>query len=403
MKMFEIFGSKRKSAAEGVSVSEYYEKLGNRTRFAAVACAIVFAVVVMFAASAYNSEINLENLRYMLKFLDPSSSTVKEDDFIGFDYDENNAVFSLGGSIAVCNPVGISVYDSNGERLYNETFRNETPIVKCNGKYVYMCGSGGSELRIYTAYRQYHSESFDYPVTDLSVADTGSFAVATSAKSYRSAVIVYNTYFKSVLTCQYGDKYVSGTVISKDGKYVANALQYSDNGDLIAELVIYDVATGDRTASHIYDDELPLKMHYFSNGYVAMLTDRALRIYGNGGEIISEINVSADTVTGLACGDTTSALYRSVDGLSGGCEVTVYGVSGNSLFKQNLAAEPLDYYADDSNIYMLTHGMLYIYDISGQAADEQIECDATYKQVLCDGSYLMLVAGDGAKVLRAFK
>ncbi len=403
MKMFEVFGSKRKTAAAGLSVSEYYEKLGNRTRFAAVACAIVFAVIVMFAASAYNSEISLENLRYMLKFLDPAASTVKQDDVINFDYDENNIVASLGGSIAVCNSVGITVYDSNGESLFNETFRNETPIVKCNGKYVYLCGSGGNELRIYTAYRQYHSESFDYPITALSIADTGRFAVATSAKSYRSAVIVYNQYFKPLLTCQYGDKYVSGTAISKDGKTVANALQYSDNGDLVAELVIYRTDDGEQIASQVYRDELPLRVHYFSNGCAVMLTDKALRIYDSTGYAAVEIDVSSDTVTGLACGDTTLALYRAADGLSGGCEVTVYGLSGNSLLKRQLAAKPLDYYADSSKIYMLTRGCLDIYDISGGTADEQIECDASYKQVLCDSSYLLLVSGDTAVVLKAFE
>lgn len=403
MKMFEIFGSKSRSAAATASPSEYYEKLGNRTRFAAVVCAIVFAVVVMFAASAYSDEINLENFRYMLKFLDPAAATVKQDDVIGFDYDETNIAFSLGGSIAVCNSAGISVYDSTGERLQHETFRNETPIVKCNGKYVYMCGAFATELRVYTAYRQYHSETFEYPITDLSIADSGQFAVATSVKSYRSAVIVYNSYFKPVLTCRYGDKYVSGTAIAHDGKKLATALQYSENGDLIAELIIYNVDDGVAFASHRYDGELPLRVHYFENGCVAMLTDRALRIYDSTGEMITEIDVSSDKVTGFAGGETTVAVYRAVGGLAGGSEVTVYGSSGNILLTEELAAEPLDYYADTSKVYLLSHGMLRIYDISGQTADETIECDSSFVKILCDRSSLMLASKDNARVIKTFK
>lgn len=403
MKIFEIFGGRNGSAAQSLSPPEYYTKLGNRTRFAAVACAIVFAVVVMFAASSYNDEINIENLRYMLKFLDPAAATVKQDDVISFDYDENNYAVSLGGSIAVCDRAGIDVFDTTGERLQTETFRNETPLVKCNGKYVYMCGAFGTELRVYTAYRRYHTETFEYPITDLAISDSGQFAVATSVKSYRSAVIVYNSYFKQVLACRYGDKYVSGTAISADGKRLVNALQYSDGGDLIAELILYDISSGEQIKSHSYTDELPLKVHCFKNGCAALLTDKALRTYDSTGEMISETDVSADRVTGFVGGDTSMAVYRAADGLGSGCEVTLCASDGNVILTETLSAEPVDLVANATHMYMLTRGELYIYDISGQTQTERIECDTSVKQVLCDDTSVILVSGDSARVLRTFK
>ncbi len=402
MKMFEIFGSKNKTHAPALTPAEYYEKLGGRARFAAIVCALIFAVVVMFSASAYSQELTMDNLRYMLKFIDQKATAVEPDDTIEFDYDENNIAVMISGAVAICNPLQIAIYDIDGEELQKDSFRTENPLLASNDKYIYLCNSGGNELRVYTAYRTYYTETFAYPLTALAASENGGFAIATSVKGYRSAVMVYNSYFKTVYTCKYGDKYVSGIDVSDSGNQLSTVLQYSDGGDLIAELMVYDISQEGAIADYKYSDELPLKVHYFSNGCIALLTDKYLRTYDSKGKLISETDVSSG-VTGCCLGDTAIALYSRTVKLGGGCVATVYGTNGELLMSENLGAEPADALILGGKMYILQYGDLLIYDFAGQSEFESIEVDTAYHSIITDESMLLLVGGDTAVVFRTLK
>jgi len=151
-------------------------------------------VLVLFLLGGFllfENEITIENLRYMVKYLDFSSSgAFSEESVIYYNADNGNDFQVFRGDLALINPNGVTLFDRRGSAVMTDSFNMSKPTSVCGDKYLAIYDLGGHNVRVYNSFSLLFEESFRYPVQAVSVNSDGAFCVVTSEKNYRSAVFV---------------------------------------------------------------------------------------------------------------------------------------------------------------------------------------------------------------------
>lgn len=401
MGAFNIFKSKNHKTVHHETTEEYYIKLSSRTRTATVLLAVLLAVMVIAAFSAYGDQLTLDNVRYMLKFINTENAAANENDVIYFDSDIGNKGCLLAESLAVYNPSGITFYDNNGEKTLTDLLRTDSALTAVGGKNLLMCDLGGYELRAYTAYQKSYSETFSYPILGLAASDSGSFAVISSVKGYRSAVMIYNSYFRVIYTRKFGEYYVNCVDIFSTGNRFVTAAMYSDEGKIHTGLYLFSTDSEDPVAFVAYPGELPLAVKCFKSGGYALLTDTSLRFYGSDGSMQSVTDISSLGAKSFLFGENCCALLCETRGLSTGSRLLCISSDGGTAIDTNFDTAIKDTAFAGGRLYILLSGRLHSFDVT-DGSSENYEVSEDFRELVAGDRILMLFSGDSAVVYKTF-
>ncbi len=401
MGAFNIFKPKNYKKGHQDTVEEYYIRLSMRTRTAMVLAAVLLAVMVITAFSVYGDQLTLDNVRYMLKFINTDTATASKDDVIYFDSDTGNRGCLLSDTLAVYDASGIAFYDNAGTKLQSDLLRTETPLTAVGGNHLMFCDLGGYELRAYTPYQKAYSETFGYPILGLAASDSGSFAVISTVKGYRSAVMIYNSYFRVIYTRKFGEYYVNCVDIFSDGNGFVTAAMFSDGGTVHTGMYLFSLESEDPIRFDSYEGELPLAVKCFKDGGYALLTDAALRFYDGEGNNVSTTDTSSFGAKGFTFGDGCCVLQCETRGLSAGSRLMCIDRKGSFVVDRDIDGVISDTAFAGDRLYILLHGRLLSFDTSNGSMEEDT-VDEDIRELVADSRMLMLMSGGSAVVYKTF-
>ena len=315
-----------RSDRETPTVREFYESRARKISFFRWAILLLTVLFAVYGFLVHGTELTMDNFRYMLKFLSfTETDSATSSELFHYDYADDNQGALYKGDLVVLNGNGISVYSKDAEKVFSFSFRMDNPRLVSSGDSLYAYDLGGTEIRIFNSYSQIARIGLDYPIYGFSASPSGSFAVVTAEKNYRSAVYVYDQYARQTYKRLLSDTYADYVALDDAGSSFILLGHYSEGGYLVSFLQTYSIRQEEPTTSVTFTGEMPLKTGWLSAGRYMVLTGEALRVYEAGSsEPYAALDLDPSSLEGCTLSHGRILLTTAVSSLSGGSVLSVY-------------------------------------------------------------------------------
>ena len=391
----------KKNKQEIPTVESHYIKLARKASFLRYAVLLFIVLFGVYSFSFHSNEITVDNFDYMMKFLNVGEDEDEnKGSLIAFDGSTGNRGLIYKGDLAVLNENGLTVTGWNSEVILRDSFSFDHPKIIENGKNIFCYDLGGKELRIFNSYSRLSKLNYDYPIHYVDASQNGEFCVVSSAKSYRSAVFVYDAEFRIRYSRYFSDKYVNFAAISPSGQEFLVAAQYSKNGNLVTYIAKFSLTSENARFSQEFIGEIPLGIYYTDNGYCLLTTDN-LRSFNTSNEIVSEISFAdRKLLSGKVIGSRALINY-GLEGLSGGTETVVYRNDGGVEYKKTFNTALSDATVCNNLLYTLSSGVLTACNIeTGEETEYSIP--TSYSSLIVDGDSIILFSENQVEYLSGY-
>ncbi|MBQ8510740.1 MAG: hypothetical protein IJ493_12615 [Clostridia bacterium] len=252
----------------------YYERVARHFRHAKHFTLLVLILFLLASFTFNRSEITIENLQYMMKFISfTNTETSITAPRITYSSSDDTSLGLFIGDLCYLSPQGYWLYDSRGNTIMTESIKYASPELHISEKFTLCYDMGGYSFSIFNTYSKLYSETTEYPVWDADIADDGSFAVASSSRQYRTQVTLYDSDFKPVSRVL-KDKYLMDVQCKADGSEVAIMTISTKDGAYYTTIDL--VTPGEETARKVCElDGLGYSLFYTDGGF-AVITDERI-------------------------------------------------------------------------------------------------------------------------------
>lgn len=356
--------------ANGDTRSEKKVKKFRLYKFIALTLLILFLIGGAFI---FKNDITLENLRYMVKYLDfNASGTFSEDTVIYYNADAENDFRVFRGDLALINPAGVTLFDRRGSAVMTDSFNMSKPISVCGEKYMAVYDLGGHNVRIYNSFSLLFDETFDYPIQSVSINSDGAFCVVTSEKNYRSAVFVFDRNFEEIHRWLSSEKLAVGAFLSDRDELLISAIQ-ARNGELISELIELKIGAKEPVSVFTLSGELPLMQRRDKKNAV-LVTDRSFHILKNGK---SEHNVQfpQGSILKVAMGENRIAILQDELSVGVNYKLTIFDEEGNEIGSKKFSESIRDIEVYEESVYVLSNTELSVFSKDRETRRVPLEGD----------------------------
>ena len=196
---------------------------------------------------------------------------------------------------------------------------------------------------------------------------------------YRSVIDVYNKNFELIYQWFSPDKYLMCADLKDGGDSLVTAAIYAnEDGSSSAVVSVYRTNSEDVQSEITLTDQIPLSVHFQSNGGIVLITDRGLQFYDDALKLKNEVTYTGYVPVRAESFDEYSyfALNKNVVGSQH--EITVTDRDGNVLFSKNVEGEITDCTRSGDMLYFLMERQLVcVSPRDGRVSKLDIDAGAT--------------------------
>ena len=336
--------------------------------------AIIVLIVFLFGGFLFfKNDITIENLRYMVKYLDFSSSgAFSEESVIYYNADEENDFQVFRGDLALINSDGVTLFDRRGSAVMTDNYNMASPVSVCGEKYLAIYDLGGHQVRVYNSFSLLFEKTFQYPVQAVWVNSEGAFCVATSEKNYRSAVFVFDGNFEEIYRWLSAEKLAIGAFLSDQNLLTISTIQ-AKNGELVSELIELKIGEKKPVSSFTLTGELPLLHRSFKKSTV-LISDCSVNVLEKG-KSVSSRKFPEGSILKVALGDQRIALLMDELSVGVNYRLSVLDEDGKETFSHKFSETIRDIEVYDRSVYVLTHTELHVFTDGKDAMHYSLDHD----------------------------
>lgn len=319
---------------------------------------LAFLVVfLLFGLILFENDITVENLRYLIRYLDFSGAgSYSEETVIHYNADSANRFHVFRGDLARVNEKSVTLYDRKGTAVMTDSFNMSNPVAVCGEKYLVVYDLGGHQLRVYNSFSLLYETSFDYLLQSVSVNSDGYFCVVTSEKSYHSAVFVYDEDFKQIQQWFSSDKFAVDAALSDSNVLTVSTVRVEE-GALAMELVELKVGKKDQLSSYTLMDQMPLT-HTTDRAGTLLVTNESIRYVKNGEEVRSAA-VPKGGLEQIRFGEKLCVAVQDELMVGVNFRLRVFDREANEVQSHRFSVPIRDIEIWDDTVYVLTHTSLF--------------------------------------------
>lgn len=252
--------------------NEYFSSVAKRFRFAKYVTLLLLIVFVLTTLAFNRSEITVENLQYLMKFISfTNTETTISAPKINYASGDKIRLELFLGDLCYLSPKGYYLYDSKGNTIMTDQIKYNDPILRVSEKYALCYDLGGNSYSVYNTFSQLTSGTASYSITDGDIADTGSFAIASSTREFRTAVEVYDSDFRLVSRIL-RENWLTDVKLSPSGKEIAVMTIGSENGSFVTTIDLITIGQ-DSVRKSITFDGIGYTIDYMDGGFSVVLDE----------------------------------------------------------------------------------------------------------------------------------
>ncbi len=339
---------------------------------------IALSVLVAFLLGGliiFENDITIENLRYLIKYLDFSSSgDFQEETVMYYNADPANRFYVFRGDLALVNSSGVTLYDRRGNAVMTDSFNMSNPVCVSGDRYLAIYDLGGYQVRIYNSFSLLFEKTFDYLVQSVSVNSDGDFCVVTSERSYHSAVFVYDRDFHQVQEWLSSDKFAVDACLSDQDVLTISTVRSVD-GALACELIALEPDKKEPRYTYTFTDRMPLALSSDRKGTL-LLTDENLQFIKEG-KVEQSALFPGESLDQIHFGEKLCAVVQNELSVGVNYRLRVFDRQAKEIVSEKFSVSIRDIEIYDESVYVLTHTGLYViteegtkeYQLNGDYSD----------------------------------
>lgn len=351
-------------------------KILRRVRVIAIIVLISFLVMMVVL---FRDSITIENLQYFLRYLDTRQAQSDTISSIPYDSSSVSDIAVYKGGLAMVDSASVSLYDLNGDVIMTKEAANTSPLISSGDTTFLVYNIGGNTVQMYNSLTCLFDQTYDNPISCAAVNNDGMFFVGTRSMEYRSVIDVYNKNFELIYQWFSPDKYLMCADLKDGGDALVTAAIYAnEDGSSSAVVSVYRTNSEDVQSEITLTDQIPLSVHFQSNGGIVLITDRGLQFYDDALKLKNEVTYTGYVPVRAESFDEYSyfALNKNVVGSQH--EITVTDRDGNVLFSKNVEGEITDCTRSGDMLYFLMERQLVcVSPRDGRVSKLDIDAGAT--------------------------
>lgn len=260
---------------------KYFEVLSDKYLKAShilyIALAVCFLVTLIF-----NSKLlTYNNFTYLIKDLNSAASIASENyNSISYVNDELRVVSDFRGGIITASSTDMAIYSASGRKTLYLSENFVSPQIASSKKYAIIYDLGGNNYSVYNSFARVHHGKTQYPISLVTVADNGWFAVVSRDNDHTSVVYLYDDDFNLKNKYSFASKYVFGVSINKRGNRIAIlSTEAAASGDRFStSVMLCKPGETDKISDMELDSGIPYGISFIESGNLQILTSEALHI-----------------------------------------------------------------------------------------------------------------------------
>ncbi|MCI8331730.1 MAG: hypothetical protein HFE78_02755 [Clostridiales bacterium] len=281
---------KKKKAADGLSVNQYYIDIADRIGKIKWICSGLLLLAVIVSIVLGRSDLSFYNFQYLLKhFAVNSADDTSNFRELNYDSDGNYVFGYYKNDLVVVSKRGIDFYDMRGNSVLNGTHTLSKPQIVETDQYLYVYDQGFHTYSVYNSFACLKSVTTEYPIYKIAGSGSGVFALLTKSNNYKGVVSIYDKNFRT-LSEVFKDKYIIDINVASDGSRVLLlSCDTNQEGEFFTEVQSVIPGKEEAELTVMIPDCFPLRAAYFSNGNIGVLCTGRFLTYNKQGTLISEI------------------------------------------------------------------------------------------------------------------
>ncbi len=333
--------------------NKYYLSVSRRYNFAKYAVLIVLMCFLVISLMANRDNITYENFLLLIKDVNLAAQNAnKSYETITYSEDSEQTVTRYKNNLVVAGSSGIKIFSGTGSQVYSGNEKFSKPHAASSDKYLLVYDFGGTRFSLYNTFTSVFSDSFDYPITDGAISDSGTFALVTRTKEYNYAVMVYSKNC-NLINRYRGNEYVIDVAISDDGKRIAVAKVDSEGGYYNTTLMLCEPGSEDVIQTLTLSRVFPVRCAFSDDGNLALLCDKEIFFYDKNGSLRGNYPISGE-LNSIACQGDFVALSVADNAIQSDNTVIVLDYKGNVKYEGDVFARISDIELFDGRLFVLT-------------------------------------------------
>ncbi len=330
-------------------LDEYYSSVSLGYRIAKYISIVLLVVFVIFSFTFLRKDITLENLRYLLKFISfTNTETSITAPKINYASGDPNRLDLFIGDLCTLSPSGYALYDSQGNQIMSESINYSSPVLKTSNGFALCYDLDGSEFAILNTFTLLYEGTSEFPINDATIANDGSFAIASSSREYRTAITLYNSDFEPISKV-YKNDHLMALEYMPDASKVAIMTAGAEGGGFYTKIELIAPGQTAAAASAVIDS-LGYSLYYLNDG-ISVVTDEGVFFFDG------ELNLKSSTphASQLAMTDASDK-YLTVmysDGVIGkSYTARVFDANGRLAYEGKFEGKLVGVDSDESGDYI---------------------------------------------------
>ena len=358
-----------------------YDRKASVMKKIKIALIVLLVFMLLFFFLGYREDITLENIRYLLKYVNVSPATIGSDNVqtIFFDADSEAVTGLFRSDLVVLDKDEVSTYDLSAKKGISDPVSLANPALSVGEKYFSVFDMGDNYFAIYNSFSKIYEETTPYAIWDVVIGKNGEFLIITAEKGYRSALKVYNSEFENKMNWYTPDKYVVSADISsgRDTFYVTGCVKNNENGDFISSVIVLRDGSDKVETSIDIPSEMILNTKFFNNTNICVLTDRALRVFDLTGKELEKIGFPSDSLKFFETCEEYAVLVLNENSIGTKHRMIIIGKTGNTSVDNVVDSDAHDLSVTSDEVLLLgTQTLVFANAESGKIST--IDTDRSY-------------------------
>ena len=355
--------------------------------------------VLVFCIFHYQEDLNLDNLRRMVTYVDKLSFSGGEIDTFHFEAGLSTAYEAFDGGIATVSGGSFRFIPPFEGMDYAEQVKYSQPQLLVGDKAIFVYDLGGKGITRFSSYAKHAETALGSKILSLSAGEGGKCAVVTDEEGYRTALTVFDKHFKEIYKWQTSEHFAFLPALSPNGKTAA-VLCIGQRGGDPDFYIRYQPLNGDEcTVTIDLGARRVYAMEYAENDRLLVLCADGLYAYDEAGQTIGSYPFAEGSLTTFAY-DRSGSFALSLKGdrgdtsrllvLNGSCEVVFDGTFEGDV-------RTLDH--AEGVLAFLSGSEIYRIDTSGDITTETTELSGVRDLLVTGGGRVAAVLGDSARIV----
>ncbi len=330
-------------------LDSYYTRISGHFRAAKYITVIILSAFLIFSFTFLRSDITLENLRYLLKFISfTNTETSITASKINYASGDPNRLELFIGDLCTLSPEGYALYDSRGNQIMAENIKYSVPVLKTGDRFTLCYDLDGTAFTVLNTFSKLYEGTTEYPITDGTISSEGSFAIASSSREYRTAITLYDSDFEPI-TRIYKNDHLMALEMKDDASELAVMTAGARNGEFYTKIELI-APNKDKELHSCELAGLGYSLYYTDSGF-AVITDESICFLDSELELIrayrhdSRLAMSEASGKYVICAHSDSVMGNS----SRAC---VYTTDGRLIFEGSFDGKLIAMDFDESGDYI---------------------------------------------------